>query len=67
MGMTFGLVSIWLFYCFFFNGVFKLILLQLLTEQGMSMTGLPLTIWAFFVTAIGVSFPVLFLQLCCYF
>lgn len=63
MGMTLWLVSMTLFVAGSLLGSINYIVTVLnLRTKGMSMTRLPLTIWAFFVTAIlGVlSFPVLF-------
>lgn len=63
MGMTLWLVSMSLFIVSSLLGALNYIVTVLnLRTKGMSMTRLPLTIWAFFVTAIlGVlSFPVLF-------
>lgn len=63
MGMTLWLVSMTLFIVSSLLGALNYIVTVLnLRTKGMSMTRLPLTIWAFFVTAIlGVlSFPVLF-------
>jgi cytochrome c oxidase subunit 1 len=63
MGMTLWLVSMTLFIASSLLGALNYIVTVLnLRTKGMSMTRLPLTIWAFFVTAIlGVlSFPVLF-------
>jgi cytochrome c oxidase subunit 1 len=62
MGMTLWLVSMTLFIAGSLIGSLNYIVTVLnLRTKGMSMTRLPLTIWAFFVTAIlGVlSFPVL--------
>jgi len=62
MGMTLWLVSMTLFIASSLLGALNYIVTVLnLRTKGMSMTRLPLTIWAFFVTAIiGVlSFPVL--------
>jgi cytochrome c oxidase subunit 1 len=62
-GMTLWLVSMTLFVVSSLLGALNYIVTVLnLRTKGMSMTRLPLTIWAFFVTAIlGVlSFPVLF-------
>ncbi|KAB2816918.1 MAG: cytochrome c oxidase subunit I [Bacteroidetes bacterium] len=62
MGMTLWLVSMTLFIVSSLMGSLNYIVTILnLRTKGMSMTRLPLTIWAFFVTAIlGVlSFPVL--------
>ncbi|MCR9154960.1 MAG: cbb3-type cytochrome c oxidase subunit I [Bacteroidetes bacterium] len=62
-GMTLWLVSMSLFIVSSLLGALNYIVTILnLRTKGMSMTRLPLTIWAFFVTAIlGVlSFPVLF-------
>lgn len=63
MGMTLWLVSMSLFIVSSLLGALNYIVTVLnLRTKGMTMTRLPLTIWAFFVTAIlGVlSFPVLF-------
>ncbi|MBA3970736.1 MAG: cbb3-type cytochrome c oxidase subunit I [Bacteroidetes bacterium] len=63
MGMTLWLVSMSLFIVSSLLGGLNYIVTVInLRTKGMSMTRLPLTIWAFFVTAIlGVlSFPVLF-------
>jgi len=63
MGMTLWLVSMSLFIVSALLGALNYIVTVLnLRTKGMTMTRLPLTIWAFFVTAIlGVlSFPVLF-------
>lgn len=63
MGMTLWLVSMTLFVAGSLLGSINYIVTVLnLRTKGMTMTRLPLTIWAFFVTAIlGVlSFPVLF-------
>lgn len=63
MGMTLWLVSMTLFIASSLLGALNYIVTVLnLRTKGMSMTRLPLTIWAFLVTAIlGVlSFPVLF-------
>ncbi len=63
LGMTLWLVSMSLFIVSSLLGALNYIVTVLnLRTKGMSMTRLPLTIWAFFVTAIlGVlSFPVLF-------
>src|SRR5690606_13026473 len=63
LGMTLWLVSMTLFIVSSLLGSLNYIVTVLnLRTKGMSMTRLPLTIWAFFVTAIlGVlSFPVLF-------
>jgi cytochrome c oxidase subunit 1 len=51
MGMTLWLISMAIFIVLF-NGVFKYIVTVINRTKGMSMTRLPLTIWAFFVTAI---------------
>jgi cytochrome c oxidase subunit 1 len=62
MGMTLWLVSMTLFIISSLMGALNYIVTILnMRTKGMSMTRLPLTIWAFFVTAIlGVlSFPVL--------
>ncbi|MBI1837880.1 MAG: cbb3-type cytochrome c oxidase subunit I [Flavobacteriia bacterium] len=63
LGMTLWLVSMTLFVVSSLMGSLNYIVTVLnLRTKGMSMTRMPLTIWAFFVTAIlGVlSFPVLF-------
>ncbi|OCB74337.1 cytochrome c oxidase subunit I [Flavobacterium crassostreae] len=62
MGMTLWLVSMALFIASSLMGSLNYIVTVInLRTKGMSMTRLPLTIWAFFVTAIigVVSFPVL--------
>jgi cytochrome c oxidase subunit 1 len=62
LGMTFWLVSMSLFIVSsLLGGLNYIVTILNLRTKGMSMTRLPLTIWAFFVTAIlGVlSFPVL--------
>jgi len=62
-GMTFWLVSMALFIASsLLGGLNYIVTILNLRTKGMTMTRLPLTIWAFFVTAIlGVlSFPVLF-------
>lgn len=62
-GMTLWLVSMAIFIASSLLGSLNYIVTVLnLRTKGMSMTRLPLTIWAFFVTAIigVVSFPVLF-------
>ncbi len=62
MGMTLWLVSMAIFIASSLLGSLNYIVTVLnLRTKGMSMTRLPLTIWAFFVTAIigVVSFPVL--------
>ncbi|MDW5287320.1 cbb3-type cytochrome c oxidase subunit I [Formosa sp. PL04] len=62
MGMTLWLVSMALFIASSLLGSLNYIVTVInLRTKGMSMTRLPLTIWAFFVTAIigVVSFPVL--------
>ena len=62
-GMTFWLVSMSLFIASSLLGSLNYIVTILnLRTEGMKMTRLPLTIWAFFITAVlGVlSFPVLF-------
>lgn len=62
-GMTFWLVSMSLFIVSsLLGGLNYIVTILNLRTKGMSMTRLPLTIWAFFVTAVlGVlSFPVLF-------
>ncbi|MEB8346828.1 cbb3-type cytochrome c oxidase subunit I [Flavobacteriaceae bacterium KMM 6898] len=63
MGMTLWLISMAIFIASSLLGSLNYIVTVInLRTKGMSMTRLPLTIWAFFVTAvIGViSFPVLF-------
>lgn len=63
MGMTLWLVSMTLFIVSSLTGSLNYIVTVLnLRTKGMSMTRLPLTIWAFLITAVlGVlSFPVLF-------
>ncbi len=63
MGMTLWLVSMAIFIASSLLGSLNYIVTVLnLRTEGMSMTRLPLTVWAFFVTAIigTVSFPVLF-------
>jgi len=63
LGMTFWLVSMSFFIVSsLLGGLNYIVTIINLRTKGMSMTRLPLTIWAFFVTAIlGVlSFPVLF-------
>ncbi len=63
MGMTLWLVSMAIFIASSLLGSLNYIVTVInLRTKGMSMTRLPLTIWAFFVTAIigVVSFPVLF-------
>jgi heme/copper-type cytochrome/quinol oxidase subunit 1 len=49
------------FHCIVLNGIVDYSYRNQFEDRGMSMTRLPLTIWAFFVTAIigVVSFPVL--------
>ncbi len=62
MGMTLWLVSMAIFIASSLLGSLNYIVTVLnLRTKGMSMTRLPLTVWAFFVTAIigTVSFPVL--------
>jgi cytochrome c oxidase subunit 1 len=62
MGMTLWLVSMTIFIASSLLGSLNYIVTVLnLRTEGMSMTRLPLTVWAFFVTAIigVVSFPVL--------
>ena len=62
MGMTLWLVSMAIFIASSLMGSLNYIVTVLnLRTEGMSMTRLPLTVWAFFVTAIigVVSFPVL--------
>ncbi len=62
LGMTLWLVAITIFVASSLLGSLNYIVTVLnLRTQGMTMTRLPLTIWAFFVTAIigTVSFPVL--------
>lgn len=63
MGMTLWLISMAIFIASSLMGSLNYIVTVInLRTKGMSMTRLPLTIWAFFVTAIigVVSFPVLF-------
>ena len=63
MGMTLWLVSMAIFIASSLMGSLNYIVTVInLRTKGMSMTRLPLTIWAFFVTAIigVISFPVLF-------
>ncbi len=63
LGMTLWLVSMALFIASSLMGSLNYIVTVInLRTKGMTMTRLPLTIWAFFVTAIigVVSFPVLF-------
>ena len=63
MGMTLWLVSMAIFIASSLLGSLNYIVTVInLRTKGMSMTRLPLTIWAFFVTAIigVISFPVLF-------
>ena len=63
MGMTLWLVSMAIFIASSLMGSLNYIVTVInLRTQGMTMTRLPLTIWAFFVTAIigVISFPVLF-------
>lgn len=63
MGMTLWLVSMAIFIASSLLGSLNYVVTVInLRTKGMSMTRLPLTIWAFFVTAIIgiVSFPVLF-------
>lgn len=63
LGMTLWLVSMAIFIASSLMGSLNYIVTVInLRTKGMSMTRLPLTIWAFFVTAIigVVSFPVLF-------
>jgi cytochrome c oxidase subunit 1 len=62
LGMTLWLVSMAIFIASSLMGSLNYIVTVInLRTEGMSMTRLPLTIWAFFVTAIigVVSFPVL--------
>jgi cytochrome c oxidase subunit 1 len=60
LGMTLWLVFQWLFSLHRPNGILNYIVTVINLRTEMSMTRLPLTIWAFFVTAIMVvSFPVL--------
>jgi len=62
MGMTLWLISMAIFIASSLMGALNYIVTVLnLRTAGMTMTRLPLTIWAFFVTAIigVVSFPVL--------
>ena len=63
MGMTLWLISMAIFIASSLLGSLNYIVTVLnLRTKGMSMTRLPLTVWAFFVTAIigTISFPVLF-------
>jgi cytochrome c oxidase subunit 1 len=63
LGMTLWLISMAIFIASSLMGSLNYIVTVInLRTKGMSMTRLPLTIWAFFVTAIigVVSFPVLF-------
>ncbi|HPD53859.1 MAG TPA: cbb3-type cytochrome c oxidase subunit I, partial [Bacteroidia bacterium] len=63
LGMTLWLVSMVLFIASaLLGGINYVVTILNLRTKGMSMTRLPLTIWAFFITAIlGIlSFPVLF-------
>jgi len=63
MGMTLWLVSMAIFIASSLLGSLNYVVTVInLRTKGMSMTRLPLTIWAFFVTAIigVISFPVLF-------
>lgn len=63
MGMTLWLVSMAIFIASSLMGSLNYIVTVInLRTEGMTMTRLPLTIWAFFVTAIigVISFPVLF-------
>ncbi len=63
MGMTLWLVSMAIFIASSLMGSLNYIVTVInLRTKGMTMTRLPLTVWAFFVTAIigVVSFPVLF-------
>ncbi len=63
MGMTLWLVSMAIFIAASLMGSLNYVVTVInLRTKGMSMTRLPLTIWAFFVTAIigVISFPVLF-------
>ena len=63
MGMTLWLVSMAIFIAASLLGSLNYVVTVInLRTKGMSMTRLPLTIWAFFVTAIIgiISFPVLF-------
>ena len=63
MGMTLWLVSMAIFIASSLMGSLNYIVTVInLRTKGMTMTRLPLTIWAFFVTAIigVISFPVLF-------
>jgi cytochrome c oxidase subunit 1 len=53
MGMTFGLISMALFIASSLMGSLNYVVTVInLRTKGMTMTRLPLTIWAFFVTAI---------------
>jgi cytochrome c oxidase subunit 1 len=63
MGMTLWLISMAIFIASSLMGSLNYIVTVInLRTEGMTMTRLPLTVWAFFVTAIigVVSFPVLF-------
>ncbi len=63
MGMTLWLVSMAIFIAASLMGSLNYVVTVInLRTKGMSMTRLPLTVWAFFVTAIigVISFPVLF-------
>jgi cytochrome c oxidase subunit 1 len=63
MGMTLWLVSMAIFIASSLMGSLNYIVTVInLRTEGMTMTRLPLTVWAFFVTAIigVISFPVLF-------
>ena len=63
LGMTMWLVSMVLFIASaLLGGINYVVTILNMRTKGMSMTRLPLTIWAFFITAIlGIlSFPVLF-------
>lgn len=63
MGMTLWLVSMAIFIASSLMGSLNYIVTVInLRTEGMTMTRLPLTIWAFFITAIigVISFPVLF-------
>jgi cytochrome c oxidase subunit 1 len=61
LGMTLWLVSLFFIASSLMGSLNYIVTVINLRTEGMSMTRLPLTIWAFFVTAIigVVSFPVL--------
>ena len=61
LGMTLWLLSMTVFITSLIGGINYIVTILNLRTKGMTMTRLPLTIWAFFITAIlGVlSFPVL--------